>query len=133
MIIRIEDAGTYIQRFRAETRSALASCCSTSAEGLRRPRSIWLRYGLEDAGLFRELPQRQLRRPALTGNKLTEGPDLARDLVGSKFLPCHPVCLQLQANASSQLACLRASGRRAPLLSGRSSRRDGYEPGARFA
>ena len=31
----------------AETRSAFANCCRTSADGLRSPRSIWLRYGLD--------------------------------------------------------------------------------------
>src|SRR5262249_38441592 len=31
----------------AEMRSALATCWSTSALGLRSPRSIWLRYGLD--------------------------------------------------------------------------------------
>src|ERR1700733_2293686 len=31
----------------AEIRKALAICCRISADGRRRPRSIWLRYGLE--------------------------------------------------------------------------------------
>ena len=31
----------------AEMRSPLAICCRMSALGLRRPRSIWLRYGLD--------------------------------------------------------------------------------------
>src|SRR5215471_18759363 len=31
----------------AEIRSPLAICCKISALGLRRPRSIWLRYGLD--------------------------------------------------------------------------------------
>src|ERR1700729_4108349 len=34
-------------RASAEIRSPLAICCSISALGRRRPRSIWLRYGLE--------------------------------------------------------------------------------------
>lgn len=56
----------------AEMRSPLAICCSISADGLRSPRSTWLRYGLLTPAA-RQLPHRDLGGLALGADV---GPDV---------------------------------------------------------
>ena len=81
MIIRIEDAGTDVQRFCGHPKR-LGQLLQHLSRGLAEATLNLAQVGIGDTGLFRELSQRQLGRPALTGNELTEGPDLAGDLVG---------------------------------------------------
>ena len=81
MIIRIEDAGTDIQRFRGHPKR-LGQLLQHLSRRLAEASFDLAQVGIGDAGLFRELSQRQLRRTALTGDKFTERADLARDLVG---------------------------------------------------
>ena len=81
MIVRIEDAGADIQRFCGHPQ-CLGQLLQHLSRGLAEASLDLAQVWIGDAGLFCELTQRQLRRPALTGNELTEGANLARDLIG---------------------------------------------------
>ena len=66
----------------ADTRKRLGQLLQHLGRGLAEASLDLAQVWIGDAGLFRELPQRQLRSPTLTGNELTEGADLPCDLVG---------------------------------------------------
>ena len=88
----------------AETRNALDNCCSTSAEGLRSSSLDLAQVGVGYASLLSKLTQRQLSHSALSGNELTERAQLLTNFLAANLSPCQPLCLQLQANASCELA-----------------------------
>ena len=81
MIIWIENAGAHVQRF-CRHPQRLGELLQHLCRGLAEAALDLAQIGIGDTGLFCQLPQRQLRRPALSGDELTERTELARDLVG---------------------------------------------------
>ena len=67
----VEDAGPHVERLGRDPQPA-AMPWRISADGLRSPRSIWLRYGLEMPGQLAQLPQRQPRVAPLVADELAE-------------------------------------------------------------
>ena len=59
-----------------------AICWRISADGLRRPRSIWLRYGFEIPASSTELAEREPVARALVADELPEVPQALLDAVG---------------------------------------------------
>src|SRR5438309_11682267 len=89
----------------AEMRRALAICWRISADGLRRPRSIWLRYGLEMPAMSESL--RSDRRATLRCSRMNSPRSRIRDWMSSI------------ATAKGYASCLgRGSYRHQPLAQG---------------